>query len=147
MVRLFFPTSTHLIAFTVVFKTSWSFAITSFAVTSIWFSLLSFPYLGLKSFWISVKACLSKQIKYQVMLNHSRLNLNSAKGINFLHKILELNKKTGEIVNFCQLNEIRNNNLYCFLPFIFMFQVIITISTIAVVAKFTICKAITVSGI
>ena len=129
----------------VVLKTSWSFAVTSFAVTSIRFSLLPLPYLRLKSFWISVKACLSKQIRYQAILNHSRLNFNSAKGINFLCKILELSKKQVKQETY-QIKEIKNNHLYCFLPFIFVFQVIITISTIAVVAKFTICKAITISG-
>lgn len=46
-----------------------------------------------------------------------------------------------------ETSEIKNNHLYCFLPFIFMFQVIITISTIAVVAKFTICKTVTIPGI
>lgn len=82
--------ASHLIAFTVVFKTSWSFAITPFAVTSIGFSLLSFPYLRLESFWVSVKACLSKQTKRQLKFNHTILK--TAKGINFHCKTTEFYK-------------------------------------------------------
>lgn len=46
--------------------------------------------------------------------------------------------------DFSKLNE-KKNHLYCFLSFIFMFQIVVTIGTIAVVAKLTIRKTITVS--
>lgn len=35
-------------------------------------------------------------------------------------------------------------HLYCFLPIIFMVQVVITVCTVAVIAEFTICKTIAV---
>lgn len=35
-------------------------------------------------------------------------------------------------------------HLYCFLPIIFMVQVVVTVCTVAVIAEFTICKAIAV---
>lgn len=35
-------------------------------------------------------------------------------------------------------------HLYCFLPVIFMVQVVITICTVAVIAEFTVCKTITI---
>jgi len=38
----------------------------------------------------------------------------------------------------------KTSHLYCFLSIIFMVQVVITVCTVAVIAEFTICKAITV---
>lgn len=35
-------------------------------------------------------------------------------------------------------------HLYCFLPIVFMVQVVVTICTVAVIAEFTICKTVTI---
>lgn len=35
-------------------------------------------------------------------------------------------------------------HLYCFLPIIFMVQVVITICTVAVIAEFTVCKTVAI---
>lgn len=35
-------------------------------------------------------------------------------------------------------------HLYCFLPIVFMVQVVVTICTVAVIAEFTVCKTVTI---